>query len=247
MNEGEPRSAVRWAAVIGGILIAAAIIALYTPWVRIFDLRKIVVKGNYYTSTSQVEASCGIRNGVNLLRAPLKQARASLLQLPWIMNASLRRILPHTLEITVRERTPIALVIDSTDSSRMMVLGKDGVIVGYARDASAQFVHVSGVSVESGPSGKISVNGDVTRTLIYLRKQGLGRDLFPRIDFSNSSAVTMYTVDGGKVVLGPSSDIEERIDELKALLRTIDLADYQMIDLRFGGEARLVPRKVVNR
>ena len=247
MNEGEPRKAVRWAAVIGGILIAAAIIALYTPWVRIFDLRKIVVKGNYYTSAAKIEDSCGIQNGVNLLRAPLKQARTSLLRLPWIMGVTLRRVLPHTLEITVRERTPIALVIDPTDLKRMMILGEDGVIVGYARDSSTQFIQVSGVSLETGPSGKISVSGDVLGTLVYLRQKKLGRDLFSRIDFSDSSAISMYTVDEGKVVLGPLSDIKGRIGELKALLRTIDLGDYQTIDLRFGGEARLVPRKVVNR
>lgn len=246
MNEGEPRNAVRWAAVIGGILIAAAIIALYTPWVRIFDLRKIVVKGNYYTLAAQIKDSCGIQDGINLLRAPLKQGRVALLQLPWIMDASLRRVLPHTLEITVRERKPIALVIDPSDPNRLMVLGEDGVIVGYAKDATPGFVHACGVSLQSLASGKVIVKADVLRTLNYLRLQGLGSDLFPRVDFSDASAITLYTVDGGEVVLGPSGEIEERIDELKALLKTIELADYQTIDLRFGGEARLVPRKVVN-
>ena len=246
MNEGEPRNAVRWAAVIGGILIAAAIIALYAPWVRIFDLRKIVVIGNYYTPVAQIKDRCGIKDGANLLRAPIKRGRISLLQLPWIMEASLRRILPHTLEITVYERDPIALVVDPTDSSRTMVLGEDGVIVGYAKDASSQFVRASGVSLRSVSSGKVVVDAEVIRALNYMHLRGLGSDLFPRIDFSDSNIITMYTVDEGEIVLGPLSVVEERIDELKALLETIDLADYQTIDLRFGGEARLVPRKVVN-
>jgi len=231
---------------MGGILIAAAIIALYTPWVHIFDLRKIVVKGNYYTPVAQIKDGCGIQAGVNLLRAPLKQGRVALLQLPWIMDASLRRILPHTLEITVRERKPIALVIDRSDPSRLMVLGEDGVIVGYAENASPGFVRASGVAVQSVASGRMIVSADVLKTLNYLSLQGLGADLFPRVDFSDASAITLYTVDEGEVVLGPSGEIEERIDELKALLKRIDLADYQTIDLRFGGEARLVPRKVVN-
>jgi hypothetical protein len=247
VNEGESRSAVRWAAVIGGILIAAAIIALYTPWVRIFDLRKIVVRGNYYTSAVAVKDGSGIQDRVNLLRAPLKQARTLLLQLPWIMDVSFHRILPHTLEIIVRERNPIALVVDPSNESRLMVLGEDGVIVGYAKDSSLNFMCISGVAIASTPSGKKAVNSDVVQTVVYLRKRGLGRDLFPRIDFSNLSAIIMYTVDGGEVMLGPISDIEDRIDELTALLETIDLASYQTIDLRFGGEARLVPRKVVNR
>lgn len=247
MNEGKPRSAVRWAAVIGGILIAAAIIALYTPWVHIFDLREIVVKGNYYTSVAEVKDACGIQDGINLLRAPLNQARTLLLQLPWIMNVSFRRILPHTLEITIRERDPIALVVDPADESRLMVLGEDGVIVGYAVDSSLDFMCIVGVAIASTPSGRRVVDKDVVKTVAYLRKRGLGRDLFPRIDFSNLHAITMYTVDEGEIMLGPIADVEDRIDELIALLETIDLASYQTIDLRFGGEARLVPRKVVNR
>ena len=247
MNEGGPRSTAYWAAVIGGILIAAAIIALYTPWVRIFDLREIVVKGNYYTPAAEIKEGSGVQDRVNLLRAPLKQARTSLLQLPWIMDVSFRRILPHTLEIIVRERNPVALVVDPSDTNRLMVLGEDGVIVGYAKDANLDFIDISGVLITSTPSGKRVVDTDVVRTVSYLRKRGLGRDLFPRIDFSDPNVITMYTADEGEVMLGSISDIESRIDELTALLDTIDLASYQTIDLRFGGEARLVPRKVVNR
>jgi len=163
------------------------------------------------------------------------------------MNVSFRRILPHTLEITIRERDPIALVVDPADESRLMVLGEDGVIVGYAVDSSLDFMCIVGVAIASTPSGRRVVDKDVVKTVSYLRKRGLRRDLFPRIDFSNLHAITMYTVDEGEIMLGPIADVEDRIDELIALLETIDLASYQTIDLRFGGEARLVPRKVVNR
>ena len=246
MKEGEPKRAVRWAAVIGGILIAAAIIALYTPWVRIFDLREIVVTGNHYTSAAEVRDATGIQDGVNIVRASLKQARASLLQLPWVMDASLRRVFPHTIAISVRERKPIAVVLDS-HLERLMILGEDGVIVGYTKDEGADYVRVSGVSLSRTASGRQTVSEDVMRTLNYLRERGLGRDLFPSIDFSDPAAITMHTADDGEVVLGPLSETKDRIDELVALLDTIDLAAYKMIDLRFGGEARLVPRKVVNR
>ena len=246
MNEGEPRSAVRWAAVIGGILIAAAIIALYTPWVRIFDLREIVVSGNHYTSAAEIRDATGIQDGVNIVRASLRQARTSLLHLPWVMDASLRRVLPHTIAIRVRERKPIAFVLDS-HSERLMILGEDGVIVGYTKDEGADYVRVRGVSLSRTASGRQTVSEDVMRTLNYLRDRGLGRDIFPSIDFSDPAAITMHTADDGEVLLGPLSETKDRIDELVALLDTIDLAAYKTIDLRFGGEARLVPRKVVNR
>ena len=247
MKEGEPRNAFRWAAVIGGILIAAAIIALYTPWVHIFDLRKIVVTGNYHTSAAEIKDGSGVQNGTNLLRIPLARARASLLQLPWIMDVSFRRILPHTLKIAVREREPVAVVVDPSDSERLLVLGEDGVIVGYVKDPGAGLIVISGVAVTSDPaSGRRNVEGYVTDTLGSLQEHGT-IELFRRIDFSDPEAVVMYTDGDVEVILGPVGEVDDRLDELTALLKTIDLEDYRTIDLRFGGEARLVPRKVVNR
>jgi hypothetical protein len=52
----------------------------------------------------------------------------------------------------------------------------------------------------------------------------------------------LYGEGGVTVTLGPLDGIERRIDELVALIDAIDIADYRTIDLRFGGEAILVPR-----
>ncbi len=247
MNEGKPRNVVHWAAVIGGILIAAAIIALYTPWVNIFDLHRIVVKGNYYTSVEQIRDSSGIKEGVNLLRAPLIDARTSLVQLPWIMDVTFRRLYPHTLEITVQERAPVALVVDRNNSSQAMVVGEDGVIVGYTKEVGSELVRLNGVGVSEGALGRRVIDLDIVHVLDYLRARDLGSEVFASIDFSDPSAVRMYTNDEGEIILGSLSQIEDRIDELEALLNTVKLESYRIIDLRFGGEAILVPRKVVNR
>jgi cell division protein FtsQ len=247
VNEGKPGKVLHRAAVIGGILIAAAIIVLYTPWVRVFDLRRIVVKGNYSTPVEQIRDSSGIQEGVGLLRAPLTRARDLLLQLPWVMEVNFRRLFPHTLEVTVRERSPIALITDHNQSKRPIVLGEDGVIIGYTQEVSSDFVWLTGVTISEAASGRKTVTSDIVDAVCSLDRQGLGSDLFPRIDFSDPDAVIMYTSDEGEVILGPLSQIEDRIDELAALLNTIELENYQTIDLRFGGEAILVPRKVVNR
>jgi len=78
-------------------------------------------------------------------------------------------------------------------------------------------------------------------------QRGLNAGAFHLADFSDPSAVTLYTQDGLEVALGPVDGIEARIDALAALLATLNPTDYRSIDLRFGGEATLVPRKVVKR
>ncbi len=248
MNEGKPRRrAVGWAVIIGGVLIAAAIIALYTPWLRLFDLQEIVVRGNYYTSTQEIKERAGFVVGSNVFRAPIDRARARLVELPWVKSVSIHRVFPHTIEIKVLERAPIVTLVDPSNPSRILLIGEDGVIIGDADSNYKPLLSITGAPISGDNPGERIVDTGITQTLAYLYETGLTTSLFQRIDFSNPDMITMNTKDGVEVVLGAVDGISSRIDELNALLKTLDLAAYQRIDLSFGGEAILVPRKVVNR
>jgi hypothetical protein len=47
--------------------------------------------------------------------------------------------------------------------------------------------------------------------------------------------------------LGDMAHTQDRLAALKALCGEIGINGYELIDIRFGGEATLVPRKVVRR
>jgi cell division protein FtsQ len=242
VNEGEPkRGAVYWAVIIGGVLIAAAIIALYTPWLYLFDLREIVVLGNHHLSAEEIRRVAGFSRGENLLRTPIHRATDALLGLPWVKGVSIKRLYPHTIEIVVRERTPIAVIPGSLAASSL-VLAEGGVVVQTVKDADSLPFTVFGAALTGEAPGAQLVDRRMSRVLDYLHQKGLSAGIFQRIDFSDPAAVVLYGEGGVTVTLGPLDGIERRIDELVALIDAIDIADYRTIDLRFGGEAILVPR-----
>lgn len=250
MREGEPkpkRRAIYRVAVIGGILIAAAIITLYTPWLRLFDLREIVVRGNCHISTEEIKHLAGFRIGDSLLRTPVSRALKALMGLPWVKAVSIQRIFPHRLEIVIRERAPVAVVSDPAGGDSLLVIGEGGVIVKQTTDEAPSTLLATGVNLTGGSPGAQLVDEKVTVALECIYRKGLSEGPFHLIDFSDPSSVTLHGEGELKVALGPVDGIGPRIDALAALLLTIDLPEYRSIDLRFGGEAILVPRKVVNR
>lgn len=248
MKEGEPkRRAVYRVVVIGGVLIAAAIITLYTPWLRLFDLREIVVRGNHRIPTEEIERLAGFRRGDNLLRTPVRRAGEALAELPWVKGVSIRRVYPHKLEIIIYERAPIASVSAPAGGDGSLVVGEGGVIVQWASDEVCPALSVRGIDLTGESPGARLVDERVIVALERLHRRGMSEGPFYLVDFSDLSSVTLHTADELEVALGPVDGIAPRIDALAALLSTIDPTDYRSIDLRYGGEAILVPRKVVNR
>jgi cell division protein FtsQ len=232
--------------IVGGAL-AAAIVILYTPWLPFFDLREIVVTGNRHTTTETIERVAGFCKGDNLLRLPVRRASQALLDLPWIKEVTIHRSYLHEVRIVVEERIPIALTpCPNGDGQLQLVIAEGGVIVQKVSDCPSLTTATGIVLTGDSPGARLN-DARVIQALEYLHRRALNDGAFYLADFSNPSCVLLRHTTGLEVALGPVQDIQSRIDALVALLETLDPKEYQHIDLRFGEEAVLVPRKVVNR
>lgn len=91
--------------------VLAAAAAVIAACVVFFRIQNVTVEGNSrYTAEEIVEAS-GIVSGDNLVALSKgKIASAIRLKLPYVESVSIRRRLPDTVELTVRERVAVASV-----------------------------------------------------------------------------------------------------------------------------------------
>ncbi len=74
---------------------------------RYFAITDIEVTGNSQVKTADILEVCGIRKGENSLLVNVHKAEQKLVDNPWIENVSIRRSLPGTFTITVKERVPL--------------------------------------------------------------------------------------------------------------------------------------------
>jgi len=76
---------------------------------RVLQISTIRVRGNQHLAQGEVLALLAGLQGQHILATDLDVWRQKLLVSPWIEQAALRRVLPSTVEVAIRERRPMAL------------------------------------------------------------------------------------------------------------------------------------------
>ena len=74
-----------------------------------FEVQKLSVSGARRVPENQVIAKAGFQIGTNVFRVDLDEIRKSVEDLDWVRYASVQRVLPDEIIITVIEREPIGL------------------------------------------------------------------------------------------------------------------------------------------
>ena len=110
---------------------AIAIGLSYTPLVA---ARTVSVTGERHLSEGQVLRIARLGEGTNLIHVDLAAAEARLERNPWVAEATVERGLPHTLRISVVERTPVAMT--SRPNGALAFVATDGTMMGSAAEGS---------------------------------------------------------------------------------------------------------------
>jgi cell division protein FtsQ len=241
VKEGKSRlKTAFWLLGLGGVLITVAIIALYSPWLPIFDLREVAVSGNKETTALDVARAANVRGGVGLLSVSLRTTAKRVSALPWVESARVRRSFPHGINIEVIERSPVARVM--LTGSACALIGEGGVVVAIdckGRDGAPLLKGVPLSKAETG--GRLAKQG-AADLMDALQRATLPGVVVREVDISKGESAELVTTAETRVRLGALDEAARKIPYLEALCRAVKAEQYELIDLRFGGEATLVPR-----
>ncbi len=98
------------------IVIALTLVTLFFIFVEnaatqshIFSLKKISVSGNTALSNNEIIEQTGLVQGENILSLNLGHVRERLLSHPWIKDASITRVMPSELAISIKEEKAVAV------------------------------------------------------------------------------------------------------------------------------------------
>jgi cell division septal protein FtsQ len=203
----------------------------------------VIVQGNRRLSGGEVLAMMGTLRGQNILTLDLDRYRELLHSSGWIDTATLRRLLPSTLEIRVVERVPAAV---ARFGSRLYLIDDAGEVI----DQLGPGIPGIGLPIVDGLSGMgDGVLADDTRRLELvsnlLRSLATAPDVLALVSQIRVTdpydAVVMLSDDSTLVRLGHEqfSQRLRRYVELAPMLRErVAAVDY--VDMRF--EHRVVMR-----
>jgi len=120
---------------------------------RIDSSDNIQVLGNSEVTQAELLSVFGSDMGRNVFFVPLGTRRAELERLPWVETATVMRLLPNQLRLSVTERTPVAFV---RDGGNIGLVDRDGVLLGMAPETMAarhySFPVITGITANDPPS-----------------------------------------------------------------------------------------------
>ncbi|HJO39895.1 MAG: FtsQ-type POTRA domain-containing protein [Vicinamibacterales bacterium] len=206
---------------------------------------RIEVRGHTRLSTGEVLALVDDLRGENILTARLETWRDRLITSPWVKNASLRKVMPSTIDIVVTERLPIAF--GRVDEQLYLVDARGAVIDEYGPQyADFDLPIIDGLieRVETGPSVIDPVRARLA--LRFMEDLESRPDLARRVsqfDVADASdVVVLLDGDGALLRLGNvgfSDRIHAYLEMAEALRERVPEIDY--VDLRFGERVYVRP------
>lgn len=137
------RRGVHWA---GGILAVAAVIWVSSRWLETdprFRLRSMELSGGQYVARSDVEDVFAADREQGLYRIPLPERRSAVEKVPWVHSATVTRVWPDQIWVSVQERVPIAFL---STRRGIMLVDAEGVLLETPPLSTFSLPVVRGVS-----------------------------------------------------------------------------------------------------
>lgn len=223
VTEERARGRLRWLIwlVLLVVAVAGAIWLVNSP---VLSIRTVTVTGAERTDPAVIADRLGVRQGTPTISVDGSAIEETLLESPWVADATVTVAWPGSVEIDVREREPVASI--STDLGEFDI-ALDGVVLERTAGASTP------PSITSDGSNAVR-EGDRISHAATLGALEFVAGLSPALQRSATVAVAGNTVDaqvdGYTVVLGRPVDMAFKAAAVEALI-TIGLEAGSRIDV----------------
>ena len=211
----------------------------------------MVVRGHERLSTGEVLSLVEGLRGQNILAVKLDEWQTKLLASPWVESATIRRVLPSTVEIAVRERRPMGI---GRLNTAMYLIDRGGVIIdeygpAYA-DIDLPIIDGLAASPQDGGSLVDAARAEfAARVIAALAARPEIAKRVSQLDVGNlHDAVVILDGDPALLRLGESdfvARLQQYIDLSPALHERLAGIDY--VDLRFDERLYVRPPKALAR
>jgi cell division protein FtsQ len=208
-----PRGRLGRILVIGGVLgilslVIAACVAVHGFFMtdarfRIDAASSIQVLGNSQVTRPELLSVFGGDIGRNIFHVPLALRRAELEQLPWVEHATVMRLLPNQLRVSVSERVPVAFV---RAGNQIGLVDKEGVLLNMPPTMMAakrySFPVVTGVAPQQSAEDRSSRMRQYAEFMSALNSTGGGASSqLSEVDLSDPEDVRVLLPSAGSDLL----------------------------------------------
>ena len=226
------------------VIALVAVYALYTAFALVLNasalqVSKVTVQGTVRLSSGEVQQLVHGLYGTNIITVDLAKYRQRILDSPWVAAASLRRVLPSTIEVTVVERRPFGI---SRLGNQLFLIDREGTAIDEYGPQYASFdLPIIDGLVQAPRNGKPSIDRAraqlAARVIDSVAPNATLASRLSQIDVGDvHNAMVLLDDDPAWLYLG-EEQFRERLQsyvEVAEALREQVAAEIDYVDLRYG-------------
>ncbi|MBP3655053.1 MAG: FtsQ-type POTRA domain-containing protein [Oscillospiraceae bacterium] len=233
-NRRRQLQASPWFGPMSFVLICISVVVAMSIFFRV---SRIEVEGNEDYTDEQIIEATGIDTGDNLFFLNRIGAVSSMLaRLPYIQEASISRVLPDRVIITVKESSAVATV--SSETSAWMIDHNCKLMTAVTESEALGLIHVTGITailpsvgdviaVEEGEEDKIEYLSEI---LYEIEVRGL-QSRITDLDISDVANPTFVFDERYDVKLGEKTDTIHKFGLLLSAVEQLQSGDTGTLDL----------------
>lgn len=215
-----------WKIILIVFVLGVISAVVYGSWYRV---RTIDVVGNVYLTDEEIISLSGIRMGDRIMAVDEKKVAEGINKSRYLIFDKMDKQTPSTIVITVKERTPAAVMnygsINYVLDNKGMVLEEDADVTALAHLPEVSGMELLGAYGASA-GRKLNVNNQVqlaalSEILVELRVLS-AEEVIAKIKMSDVEQILLETREGFAVNMGNSENIHAK---LKAMLYIRDYLD----------------------
>lgn len=178
-----------------------------------FVIENIHIEGLDRLTREEIYNAGGMREGMNIWKISPPYLRARILTIPRVAEASVERILPGELNISIKEKYPVVLI---PFHGYYLDVAKDGLIIGLRDEYRGELPLVSGLfwgKMDVGTRIPDRARGEVIETMLPVLYDLPALPL-AEINVADPQHIIVYTQQGMEVWLGDGKELEKKLEVL---------------------------------
>jgi cell division protein FtsQ len=240
---------MRWSGLIVGVALLGWIIVmgiqLSGPWLlQLLEIKQVTVDGVRHLDRQEVIELVNLKPGTPLHHIVTSAIKERVESHPWIKEATVERVPLHELHISIRERTPAAVI---RAGSEIVLSDAEGHVLGRLPQADdVSLPMVTGVDLKKLLRGDEEVRQAVVSGIELTKLMGQVYGGRLQVNAANPADL-VASVRGVQFHFGEGAvgDQWERFQQVKPAVKTLSLDGYgdgvNDVDLRY--ENRIVVRE----
>ncbi len=228
----------------GFVSVILIIIAMILALTVFFKISHIEVQGDTRYTQEEVISATELRTGTNMFFFnKFTTIKKMFLKLPYLEEIQIRRHLPDTISITVKDATPVAVI---EHENAYYVMDKKGKILEQLAGPSSAVSTVTGLDVvypEVGSVVELTEPEKLKTLLSFLQaveESGIASQI-QSIDFSKVYDVEFRFMDRFNVSMGSAVDYEKKLRFLKTVVAQLEENAKGTIDVSDTTTVRFLP------